>query len=154
MNWFGPKLEPGETVLLKRTGGRRVLWIIALILFVFLPLEFGLFLGGEPDGISAGRILGLIAAAALTLMALILPLLLGESGWQLAVTSRRLMHRPGGWGARAEEIGIDEVETVRYDIAGNRILLRGGTREINLDAELIQPDALNEALACAKGPAS
>ena len=154
MNWFGPKLEPGEALLLNRSGGHRALWIIGLVLFVFLPLEFGLFLAGEPDGLSAGRLLGLVLAGALTLLAMVLPLLMGESGWQLAVTSRRLMHRPGGWGARAEEIGIDEVETVRYDIAGNRILLRGGTREINLDAELIQPDALNEALACAKGPAS
>lgn len=146
MNWFSPKLESGETILLKRSGGSRILWIIALILFVFLPLEFGLFLGGEPDGISATRLLGLAAAAGLTLLAVILPLLLGESGWQLAVTSRRLMYRPGGWGADAEEISIGEIESVRHDIAANRIPVQGGTREISLDAELIQPDALNEAI--------
>ena len=153
MTWFSPKLEPGETVVLKRSGGRRVLWLIAFMLLVFLPLEFGLFLADEPGGISAARLLGLAAAAGLTLLAVILPLLLGESGWRLAVTSRRLMHRPGGLGADAEEIGIDEIETVRHDIAGNLILVRGGTREISLDAELIQPDALNEAIEAAKGSA-
>lgn len=151
MNWFAPELESGETILLKRSGGSRVLWIIALILFVFLPPEFGLFLAGEPDGISAGRVMGLVVAATLTLLAVILPLLLGESRWRLAVTSGRLLYRPEGLGADAKEIRIDEIETVRHDIAGN--LGRGGAREIHLDAELVQPDALNEVIDRAKGAA-
>lgn len=150
MDWFSPRLEPGEALLLKRSGGRRMLWVIGFVLFVFLPLEFGLYLADEPEGLSAIRILGMILAAAITLLVAVLPWLLGESGWQLAVTSRRLIHRPGGLGTDTEEIRVDEIETVQHDVAGNRILLQGGTREIALSGELVKPDRLNEAIEAAK----
>ena len=153
MNWFTPKLEPGERVVLKRSTGQHMLWLLALILFVFLPLEFGLLLAGELASLSPGRALVLLAAATASLTLVILPSLLGSWGWRLAVTNRRVILRAEGTGSDIEEIGIHEIETIQPDYPGNRILLRGQTAVLNLDATLVRLEQLKEAIAAAKGAA-
>ena len=150
MGWFGPKLEPGERVVLRRSGRRLMLWLAALLLFVFLPLEFGLFLADEADGLSLERLLVLAPVAAVSLLLPALPLLFGEVGWKLAVTNRRLLHRPNGRETTVEEIPIAEIETVRQDIAANRIVVQGGPREISLDPDLIKLTELDQAIERAR----
>ena len=76
MNWLGPKLEPGETIILRWWAGRPLLWLVALLLFVFLPIEFGLFVSGEENGLSLGRLFTLLPLAAISLLLAIVPILL------------------------------------------------------------------------------
>lgn len=154
MSWLTPKLESGERVVLKRSTGQHMLWLLALILFVFVPVEFGLLLSGEHTSLSPDRVLGLIAAATVSLTLVILPSLLGSWGWRLAVTTRRVILRAEGTGSDIEEIGIDEIETIRPDYPGNRILLHGQTAALNLDATLVRLEQLKEAIAAAKKESS
>lgn len=138
MSWFGPKLEPAETIVLREWRGRQIFWLVALLFFVFLPVEFGLFLSGESsDGISVGRLLTLVPLAALSLLLAILPLLLlfGDEAWRLTITTRRILHRPGIWGNATEEIPIAGIEDVGTSPDGDGLILRGGGKELVISAD-------------------
>lgn len=113
-----------------------MLWLVALLLFVFLPVEFGLFLSGEENGLSLRRLFTLLPLAALSLLLAIVPILLlcGDNLWRLIITTRRILHRPSIWTSSIEEIRFDEIEEIVSLTDCNGLIVRGVGKELKISA--------------------
>lgn len=112
------------------------MWLVALLLFVFLPVEFGLFLSGEEGGLSLGRLFTLLPLAALSLLLAIVPILLlcGGDLWRLTITTRRILQRPSIWASSTEEIRLDEIEEIGSLTDYNGLIVRGAGKELKISA--------------------
>ncbi len=124
MSWFGPKLEPGERVVIRRPDRRdgtfwqglmAVLLVVELVVFVAMHEAFGI--GRRGTGVLLFAVFALVAFAA--------------TRWRLIVTDRRLLHRRGLFLSRIEEIRLDEIEDVRSEMGAfaERIVIRARCRE-------------------------
>ncbi len=122
--WIGPKLEPGERIVLRHpdhsgggvwAGVLAVLVAVELVALVAMDKFFGF---GRTETMILLLVPVLLVAAVVT-------------RWRLIVTDRRLLCRPGPFGARYNEIRLDAVEDVRIEAGAfaERIVVRANGRE-------------------------
>lgn len=140
MNWFTPKLEPGERILVALLGREdQVFWagmggflvVVEGVLVLAMDAFFGI------DRLTTVIVFG--GSFALLAFAL--------SRWQLVVTDRRLLR------SRVEEIALDEVEEVRTEMGGftERIVIRAKGRELTISTMIgVDPAPIVKALRTAK----
>lgn len=147
MNWFGPKLEPGERVAVAMPGREdRGFWLgmcgflvvvlggLAIAMDVFLEIDrytFGIVLWGS---------FALLGFAC--------------TRWQLIITDRRLLRRRG-LRSHIEEIALDQVEDVRTEMGSfaEPIVIRAGGRETVIAMIGVDPAPIVKAIKHAVGAA-
>ncbi len=122
--WFDPKLAPGERILIRHpdhsgggfwAGVLAVLVAVELVALVAMDKFFGF---GRTE----------------TMILLVAPVLLVPAvvtRWRLIVTDRRLLCRPGLFGARVAEIRLGAIDDVRIEAGAfaERIVIRANGRE-------------------------
>ena len=151
MGWFGPKLEPGERILLRdpalREPGGVVLTAVSVMALVTLHFLSGR-LQEDPAalltgvGLFLGGVLGLTAAAAL------IARLVGDC-W--AITDRRVVTRQGALRRAVGEIRRERIDKTTLD--SDDLLVHGDGRMLRLDLKGIRDDALQAALGETAPPA-
>lgn len=147
MSWFGPKLEPGEQIVVAMPGrGDHGFWAgMGAFLFVVeggLVMAMDAFLGIDrlTTAIVFGGSFALLGFAC--------------TRWQLVVTDRRLLRRRG-LRSRVEEIALKEVEDVRTEMGSftERIVIRAKGREMVIAMIGIDPAPIIRALRNERGAA-
>lgn len=147
--WLGPKLEPGERIVLRhpdRSGGEvwaGVLAALVAVEFVALVAMHKLFGFGRTE-------------TKLVLLVPILLLLAVVSRWRLIVTDRRLLFRPGLFGTRVEEMRLNAVEDVRIEAGAlaERIVVRASGRETVVATVGVDPAPVVAAIRQAREAAT
>lgn len=143
MSLFTPRLEPGETLIAQlpaKPAARQLapgaaLAVAAATVFCGTSLWLGGLdrtLTGLPVGLGVGiSVLGIFW---------------NGHAWVVALTDRRLLVRRAAPWRAPYEIARDKIESVRKDIAGCRIIVRGGEQEIAIDANKVEVDAVKRLL--------
>ena len=151
MSWFGPKLEPGERVLL-RDPVLRDLWG-AILLATNVMAFMTLFLLSDrvqedPPSALSGIWLFLGASFGLTVGVMIL-LRAVQDRW--AITDRRVLAWRGVPRREVEELRRDEID--RSNLNGDDLMVRGGGRALRLNLKRVRDDAIKAALGDLAPPA-
>lgn len=149
MNWFGPRLEPGERVVWRLPAPlTRRQWIIRLAIttvIVAAILAIALWLG-SPNAAFYAMVMVLAA-----LMRFRLPNYI--SGWErtvYAITDRRLLEKRSiSWWSPIE-IRLDDIESIYLNAATYFFVVRGGGQEIEFAPELIERNELERIIKQAK----
>lgn len=149
MTWFAPKLDPGERVVCRSAWWRTPYWPVLLVLPVFLPIEFGLSVAGDARGISFEWLLAGLGFAAVSLLLSVVPMAVVTCP-RLTVTDRRILYRPWGWPAKAIEIPLAAIESIRHGRNADDIVVSAGPTEITVDGHLIPPVELKQAIERAR----
>jgi hypothetical protein len=147
MSWFGPKLEPGERIVVALPGREdHGFWVgmggFLVVVEGALVMAMDAFLG--IDRLTTVIVFG--GSFALLAFAL--------SRWQFIVTDRRLLRRRG-LRSRVEEIALGEVEDIRTEMGSfaERIVIRANGREMTIAMIGVDPAPIVRALRTAKGAA-
>lgn len=150
MSFFGPKLEPGEKVVLRRpapfTWRQSVFGLAVAAAVVATTLAISLWLG-SPSG---------AFFAVMIVVFLELRILFELWGWRrvmLAITDRRLLVKQAGFWWSPREVRLDEIENIRMNVAVYFIVVRGGGQEIEIAPELIELAELERVIERAKAGA-
>ena len=124
MGWFGPKLEPGETVVLCLPSPARVNWLRA-VAPAFAPLV-GLtvaYLTGVSDfGNREYRIMtGLFIGVGILLLAIsAIPAI--NFRWRVVVTDRRMVARTGWLRRERIEMSRNGIDAVTHDTVNQSLV--------------------------------
>lgn len=140
MSWFGPKLEPGEHIVVALPGREdHGFWVgmggFLAVVEGALVIAMDAFLG--IDRLTTAIVFG--SSFALLGFAL--------SRWQFVVTNRRLLRRRG-LRSRVEEIALNDVGDVRAEMGAfaERIVIRAKGREMTISMIGVDPAPIARAL--------
>ncbi len=147
--WFGPKLEPGERILIRHPdhrGGAFCAGLMAVVIAVELVALIAMdkFFGfGRTE----------------TMILLLVPILMVAAvvtRWRLIVTDRRLLCRRGPLGAWFVEIRLAAVDDVRIEAGAfaERIVIRARGRETVVATVGIDPAPVVAAIRRAREAAT
>jgi hypothetical protein len=144
MGWFGPKLEPGERVMLRHPARlKKSDWILGTIMAAVVGgLIFAFFVWLVPRwrpwlAISMGAIC----------FAQIILVVLGKNMWWVLITDRRLLVQALAPWRPSQEMPLGSIDSVSLDTASHRISVRGGERTLWINANLVELPVLKQALA-------
>ena len=149
MGWFGPKLEPGERILVRHpdhsgggfwAGVLAVIVAVELVALVAMDKAFGL---GRTE----------------TMILLMVPIFLLSAvatRWRLIVTDRRLLCRRGLFAVRVETIRLDEIDDIRIEAGAfaERIVIRARGRETVVATVGVDPAPVVAAIRQAREAAT
>lgn len=146
MSWFGPNLEPGETVLAEVPGKQnRDIW--RAIVVILLAIEW-FVVETLYDSYGISRIVSCSPISGGIFM-------LAQWGarWRIRVTDRRLQRRRGLLLWPVEEIPLDAIESVRTEMGAfaERLVIRARGRETVIAKVGIDLAPIARALNDAKG---
>ena len=148
MSWFGPKLEPGERIVVAMPGREDHGFWVGMGAFLFV-VEGGL-------AIAMDAFLGIDRLTTVIVFWGSFALLgFACTRWQLIITDRRLLRRRG-LRSNIEEIALDEVEDVRTEMGSftERLVIRSAGRETVIKTLGIDLAPIVRTLNLAKGTAS
>jgi hypothetical protein len=143
MGWFGPKLEPGERIVLRYPPVRQQIFRAIVVPALYVPVMVGpplLFIPGVLRAAPA-----ILSVGALTLIGFGI-LGFKRYSWHSAVTNSRVVLRSRNGTTGVESMSIEDIAVIERETIVPKLIMRGGGRELAIRCDPEEADGILAAL--------